>query len=74
MNESVLEAVFDVRKQISLMEEFRILQALQRFAQPLGPQIRHGLQHAAGHFISDDGRGLQQALVNERQPVDARGQ
>ena len=66
VNEPVLEPVLDVRKQVCLVEEFGILEALQRLAQPIRAQVCHRLQDAERHFIANDGRGLQQALVNER--------
>ena len=74
VNQRVLEAVFDVRKQVCLVEEFGILQVLERLAQPIRPQVCHRLQDAERHLVANDSRRLQQALVDQRQPVDAGGQ
>ena len=71
VREGVLEGVFELGKEARLVEELGRLQVRQAAVERLLGHVGNGLEQGQGYLCADDGRGLQQALLLGRQPVDA---
>ena len=73
-SERVLEAVLEIREQPCLVEEFGSLQVIEPATERLVREIGNRLEQRERHILADDGGDLEQALVLQREPVDARRQ
>src|SRR5581483_11591791 len=74
VHQRVLEAVFELGKQIALIDKFGCLQIEQIVAQFLFRQTRHRAQQPHHHDHADHRSGLQQLLFRGRQAIDALGE
>jgi hypothetical protein len=74
VGQRVLERVFQIREELCLAEELRLLQVLEPSPQRFLWLLRDRRQDRVGHVLADDRGPLQELLLLRRQPVDARGQ
>ena len=74
LSEGVLEGIFELGKEVGLVEEFRGLQLGERTVQARLGDLPQGLKQQEGYVRADDGGGLQEALLLGWQSIDASRQ
>ena len=74
VGEGVLEGILALREEARLVEELGRLQMRKARRQPSSGTSAMACRSGQGHLGADDRRGLEQALLLRRQPVDARRQ
>src|SRR5215475_4892460 len=74
VGEGVLERVFEVGKEIRLVQELGGLEVHEAGSNGLLSVLGDGLQEREGNLASDDRGRLEQALVLRRETIDPRGQ
>ncbi len=74
VRERVLEGVLQVREELRLVEELRLLQMREPAPQGLLRLLRDRREQRVGHVLADHRGRLQELLLLWRQPVDARRQ
>ena len=70
----MLEGVLQVREELRLVEELRLLQVRESPPHGLLGLVGDRREERVGHVFADHRRGLQELLLLRRQSVDARGQ
>jgi len=74
VREGVLEGVGALGKQTGLVEELRPLELRQAAGQRLVGRVGDDLEQRPGHLGANDRRGLEQALLLRREPINTRRQ
>ena len=74
VGQRVLEGVLQIREELRLVEELRLLQMREPPPQGLLRLLRDRRQERVGHVLADHRGGLQEPLLLRRQPVDPRRQ
>ena len=74
MGQRVLEGVLQIREELRLVEELRLLQMREPPPQRLLRLLRDRRQERVGHVLADHRGRLQELLLLRRQPVDPRRQ
>src|SRR5262249_20349618 len=71
MGERMLEGVLDIWKEARLVEELGGLEVGEPPANALLGHVRDRVEQRQRHVLPDDGGGLEEALLLDRQSIDA---
>jgi hypothetical protein len=74
MGERVLEGDFEIREELRLVEELRLLEVREPPPQMVLRMLRDRREERVGHVLADHRGRLQEPLLLRRQPVDPRRQ
>ena len=70
----MFESVFEIRKQIRLVEKLRRLKPSESLAKFFCRLFRDGLEQRKGNILSNNGGGLEKPLLFGRKSIDPSSQ